>query len=169
MLETARLIIRPFTLDDLETLIELRSDEEVMKYLGGAQMKSRELCERRLQFYVECDEKLGYGMSLMYLKSSGELVGWSGLQPLEDTGETEVGYALKKTFWRQGLGFECAKAWLTYGFNNLGLKRIVAITVPQNLGSRRIMEKLGMTYEKTEEFRGMECVVYAISRNQFEL
>jgi ribosomal-protein-alanine N-acetyltransferase len=107
-------------------------------------------------------------MCAMIWKETGEFFGWSGLQPLQETGEIEVGYGMAKRFWRQGIGFECARAWLEFGFNKIGLERIVAVALPENKGSWRIMEKLGMRYEKTETHYGMECVFYAISRAEFQ-
>jgi RimJ/RimL family protein N-acetyltransferase len=167
MLETERLILKPFKLDDLDALIELRSDDEVVKYLGGELAKTREWNEQRLKFYVGCHEKFGYGMCAMHWKQTSELIGWSGLQPLEKTGEVEVGYGMVKHFWRRGIGFECAQAWLKYGFEKLSLEKIVAVTYPENAGSRRVMEKCGMSFEKMEQHYGVECAYYAISREAF--
>lgn len=159
--------MRKFTPGDLEKLIELRSDAEVTKYLGGSRMQNPEAIAKRLEFYIDCYEKYGFGMSAMIWKETGEMIGWSGLMPLEDTGEIEVGYGMIKNFWGRGIGYECARAWLRYGFEKAGLQRIVAITAPENTGSRRIMEKCGMRYEKTEEHYKMECVFYAITKDEF--
>lgn len=168
MLETERLFMRKFTTDDLPELIELRSDPEVYKYLGGTRMQNPQALEKRLQFYIDCHDKYGFGNCAMHWKETGEMIGWSGLQPLEDTGEIEVGFGMVKEFWRKGIGFECAKAWLEFGFEKANLKRIVAVAYPENTGSWRIMEKLGMRYEKTEEHYGVECVFYAISKEEFK-
>ena len=167
MLETERLLIRKFTFDDLPKLIELRSDEEVIRYLGGSRLQNPGAIEKRLRFYIDCYEKYGYGMCAVVWKKTGEMIGWSGLQPLEESGETEVGYGMIKEFWGKGIGYECARAWLEYAFTKTDSARIVAIAVPENRGSWRIMEKCGMTYEKTEEHYGMQCVFYAISKEEF--
>lgn len=167
MLETERLIIRRFTPDDLETLIELRSDPDVAWGLGGARVQTREFNQSRLQFALDCYEKYGFGMCAMIWRETKEFFGWSGLQPLEDTGEIEVGYGMAKRFWQRGIGYECAHAWLKFGFETKGLERIVAVALPANKGSWRIMEKCGMKYEKTETHYGSDCVFYAISRTEF--
>jgi ribosomal-protein-alanine N-acetyltransferase len=167
MLGTERLFMRKFTADDLPKLIELRSDPEVNKYLGGTRMQNAQALEKRLGFYIDCHDKYGFGHCMMYWKATGEIIGWSGLQPLEETGEIEVGYGMTKEFWRRGIGLECAKAWLEFGFEKAGLERIVAVAYPENTGSWRIMEKLGMRYEKTEEHYGVDCVFYAISKEEF--
>lgn len=167
MLETERLFIRKFTFDDLDTLIELRSDSEVIKYLGGRCLQNPAAIEKRLRFYLDCYEKYGFGMCAMIWKQTGEMIGWSGLQPLEETGETEVGYGMARKYWSRGIGYEAARAWLEYGFETLGSERIVAVAQPENVASWRIMEKLGMKYEKTRMHYGLECVVYAISKDEF--
>jgi ribosomal-protein-alanine N-acetyltransferase len=167
MLETERLLIRKFNLDDLDKLIELRSDEDVVKYLGGTKLQNPEAITKRFGFYLDCYEKFGFGMCAMIWKETGEMFGWSGLQPLEDTGEIEVGYGMIKEFWGKGIGFECAQAWLKFGFENAGLERIVAVASHENKGSWRIMEKCGMRYEKTATHYGAECVFYSISKDEF--
>ena len=167
MLETQRLIMRRLTPADLETLIELRSDPEVAWGIGGARVQTREFNKARLQFALDCYEKFGFGMCAMIWRETNEFFGWSGLQPLEDTGEIEVGYGMIKEFWGKGIGYESAMAWIRYAFETAGLERIVAISIPENTGSWRIMEKCGMKYEKTETHYGAECVFYAISKNEF--
>ena len=168
MLETERLLMRKFTIDDLPKLIELRSDPEVYKYLGGTRLQNPEAIEKRMRFYIDCYEKLGFGVCAMIWKETGEMFGWSGLMPLENTGEIEVGYGMSKEFWGKGIGYECARVWLEYGFEKAGLERIVAVAQPENTGSWRIMEKLGMRYEKTEDHYGIDCLFYAISREDWQ-
>ncbi|MBA2620888.1 MAG: GNAT family N-acetyltransferase [Acidobacteria bacterium] len=167
MLETERLSIRKFTPDDLGALVEMRSSDEVIKYLGGKRLQNPAALKKRLRFYIDCYEKYGYGMCAMQWKATGEMCGWSGLQPLEDTGATEIGYGLTEKYWRKGLGFECAGAWLEYGFNVVNLEKIVAVAQPENTASWHIMEKLGMTYTKTERHYDLECVFYAVTRDEF--
>ena len=162
-----RLSYRPIKLDDLDWLVEMRTAEPVARYLGGSRLQNREALSERMKFYIECRDKYGIGMSIMSLKATGEQIGTSGLQPLEDTGEIEVGYNMSERFWGRGYGTECALHWLSYGFDNLGLTRIVAIAHPDNVGSWRIMEKCGMTFEKREQHYGVECVCYAISIDEF--
>ena len=155
------------TPEDLPWLIEMRSDPDVHRYLGGWRKQNPDALAVRMQFYLEVYEKTNLGVCKMRLKDTGELIGTSGLQPLEDTGEIEVGYNLAKRFWRQGFGEECARGWLEYGFTVAGLERIVAVAVPENTGSWRIMEKCGMKYEGTQTHYGASVVVYAISKEEF--
>lgn len=167
MLETEKLLHRRFTTDDLDKLIEMRVDADVMKYLGGNKMQNPEALKDRLDFYISCYEK-GIGMHAIIWKKTSEMIGWSGLQPLEGSNEIEVGYGMIKDFWGKGIGFETGLFWLKYGFEKTGLERIVAVADKDNVGSWKIMEKLGMKYEKTESHYEMECVVYAISNAGFK-
>lgn len=168
-LETERLYIRPITADDLDWLIEMRTPDAVNRYMGGPALQNAKQLSERMKFYLQSHEKLGFGFSVMSLRSTGERVGTSGLVPLDGTGEIEIGYNLSEQYWRQGYGFECAMAWLRYGFDVAGLERIVAVAHPQNTGSWRIMEKCGMRYEKSGQHYGMDVVYYAVSREDFLL
>lgn len=167
MIESERIIFRKFTPDDLSKLIELRSDEEVIKHMGGKRLQNPEAIEKRFQAYMDSYEKSVFGVCAMIWKETGEMFGWSGLMPLEDTGETEVGYGMIKEFWGKGIGYECAAAWLRYAFETAGLERVVAVATPENAASRRIMEKCGMIYEKNEMCHGTECVFYAVTNEEF--
>lgn len=167
MHESERLIYQKLTPGDLPWLIEMRTPEPVNRYLGGAKFQNPESLDTRLKFYIDCYDEFGFGVCAMILKDTGEWIGTSGLQPLEETGEIEVGYNLSEKFWRQGYGYECAMAWLGYGFEKCGLERIVAVAYPENTGSWKIMEKCGMTYQTTELHYGIECVFYAITRDEF--
>ena len=159
--------MRQLTRDDLPWLIEMRTRPEVSRYLGGAKLQNPESISNRLDFYIACYEKFGFGSCAMLWKETGEPIGFSGLQPLEDTGEIEVGYNLAKRFWRQGFGEECARGWIKYGFETLDLDRIVAVAYPENVGSWRIMEKCGMKYQDNQVHYGVECVYYTITREEF--
>lgn len=167
MIETERLILRPFTEEDFETLCKIRSDEEVMKYMGGPESTKREKIRERFDYYLEHQKKHGYASSAVILKETNEMIGSAGLQHLDDGEEIEVGYGFDKPFWGKGYASEAAEAWLRHGFENLGMERIVAVAIPENTGSRHVMEKLGMTYEKNCVHYGAECVYYAITKDEF--
>jgi ribosomal-protein-alanine N-acetyltransferase len=169
MIETERLIMRKYTLDDLPTLIEQRTVEEVARYIGGLKLQTPEFIEERLKIYLNHYETHGFGMCAMIWKETGENIGWSGLQPLENSGEIEVGYGMIKKFWQRGIGYECARAWLEYGFKTANLERIVAVANEENKGSWRIMEKCGMKYEGIKFHYGMDLVFYAISKSEFSV
>jgi ribosomal-protein-alanine N-acetyltransferase len=165
--DTERLAFREFTLEDLPQLIEQRADPEVNRYLGGPRLQNPDALSKRIRFYISCYDSLGFGMCPMIWKETGEVIGTAGLQPLIGTDDIEVGYSLVPDFWRRGIGSEAARGWMDLGFGVHGLERIVAVCHPENIGSRRIMEKLGMIYEKTEEHYGEDCVFYGVSREAY--
>lgn len=169
MIETERLIFRKFSSDDLPMLIEQRSDPDVNRYLGGTTLQNQEALAKRIEFYISCYASHGFGMCAMLWKGSGNVIGSAGLQPLDGTDEIEVGYSMIKDFWGKGIGTEAAHGWLDFGFNEAGLERIVAVANTDNAASRRIMEKLGMCYEKTEFHYGADCAFYAISKDDYEM
>ena len=176
-IETGRLRLRPFTHADLPALRAMRAKEEVARYLGTSAIQTPEFVAERLDAYLECYRLHGFGMAAVEEKAFGELIGWSGLQPLEfgwngersaKAGkEIEVGYGFDTPHWGKGYGTEVAAAWLRYGFEGVKLARIVAVASPENKSSWRVMEKLGMKYVTTEPHYGNPCVFYTISREEF--
>lgn len=157
--------MRRFKHSDLDELAALRADPEVMRYIGD---QSREKVEQRLNYYIEHYDPYGFGMWAVIHKETGRMIGWCGLIYLDGTPEVEVGYGAAKAFWGRGLMTEAARAALRYGFERAGLQRIVAVAMPENTASRRIMEKLGMRYEKNAFHYGHDLVYYAIGRDEFE-
>lgn len=98
-------------------------------------------------------------------KESGQFIGLCGLRMLEGT--PELIYVLAKAYWGKGLAAEAAKASLRYSFEELKLERIVAVTRHENLASQRVMQSIGMSYEKEVRYYEIDGVGYAISREQF--
>ena len=118
-----------------------------MRYIGHAGPLTRAQATERLERYVRCWQEHGLGMFGVRLRDQPMPVGWAGLQPLSGTDEIEVGYAFGKSAWGRGYATEVASALVQWGFEALGLERIVAVASPENAASRRVMDKLGMRYE----------------------
>ncbi len=104
----------------------------------------------------------------LVLRQTGELAGMCGLQPLVDTPDIEIGWWLAPELWGQGIATEAARRALAYGFERAHLAQIVSIALPENRGSIRIMEKLGMKFEGNVNHKGYEVVRYVIRRAEFE-
>ena len=152
-LETARLTLRRFTPRDIELLVNLDADPEVMRYLSGGTPTPRETIARRvLPGFVGSYAKfggLGYWVALA--RGSQEFLGWFALHPVEGRkDELELGYRLRRDAWGRGLATEGARALVEEGFRR-GAAAIFAQTYEENVASRRVMEKLGMTFIR--EFR----------------
>lgn len=148
-IETERLILRPFTLDDIAPSYEMNLDARVNKYTGDGGIVSMTEIERRIKENVLGDyAKHGYGRWVVELKEERKFIGFAGLKYLEDLNEVDLGYRLMYDYWGKGIATEAAIACLNYGFNQLKLNRIIAMLLPDNMGSIRVLEKVGFQYEK---------------------
>jgi ribosomal-protein-alanine N-acetyltransferase len=153
-----------FTLADLDALSLITSDTEVMRYLGTSGARTREKTKNTIDAILRHWEQHGFGIWAIEHKADQRLIGWCGLQRLDKTPEVEVAYLLARDYWNQGLATEAASAAIEHGFNGLKLTRIVAIARPENVGSYRVMEKVGMKYERDAHFYNVDVVYYAIER-----
>lgn len=163
VIETARLHLRQFTPGDLDDLYPIFSDAEVVKFMKTGAVVSREETASALTSIIKHWEKHGFGRWAVVLKETGKLIGYGGLRSLYGT--PELVYLLAKPYWGLGLATELAKACLKWGFEERSYERIVAVTKPEHAASRRVMEKIGMVYEKDETYYDIHVVLYAISRS----
>jgi ribosomal-protein-alanine N-acetyltransferase len=166
MIETARLVVRPFVDEDFGWMCDFRADPEVARYIGGVR-NTTDFTRQRLTYYINHQAKHGYAMGVVMLKPAVTPIGWGGLQHLDDGHEIEIGYAFARAYWGRGFATELADGWMRWGFDRLGVDRIVAIADPANTASRHVMEKLGMQYEKNIQHYGMDSVYSAVTREAF--
>ena len=152
-LETERLVLRRFTEADGDNLFDLDGDPDVMHFLNGGIPTPRdvihnEILPRFLRYYERND---GYGFWAAIEKSTGDFLGWFGFRPPEASGpdEVELGYRLRKSAWGRGYATEGARALIRKGFTERGVQRVFATTYQDNLASRRVMEKAGLTLVRT--------------------
>lgn len=103
-------------------------------------------------------------------KETGTVIGQGGLVPIEFNGpEIELGYRLGKPYWGRGYASEVARASAGYGFGVLGHDRLVAVSYPENIGSRRVLEKTGFEERGlTDVYYGVSCVQYELTRERWE-
>lgn len=173
-LETERLILRPWRDSDLEPFSRITADPEVMRYFPKTLTldETRETIER-----LKAQQRdNGFTFFATDLKSSGELIGFIGLIrthfEAHFTPAVEVGWRLAKEYWNKGLATEGAKRALRFGFEDHALEEIVSLTATQNLPSRRVMEKIGMTRDLAGDFdhprvpAGHELVRHVLYRIQ---
>jgi [ribosomal protein S5]-alanine N-acetyltransferase len=162
-IETSRLHLRQLTPDDLDELHPIFSDMEVVKYLKTGEDVSREDTEEALRSIIRHWKQRGFGRWGAVLKETGKLIGYGGLRNLYGT--PELVYLLAKPYWGMGLATEIGKACLKWGFEHQRFERIVAVTRHEHAASRRVMEKIGMVYERDETFHDINVVLYSISRS----
>lgn len=157
VLTTDRLILREFELKDAKAMYELNSDEEVMKYTGDIRFESLEHSKKMIENYSDY-ERNGFGRWAAITREGKEFIGWCGLKKIED-GTVDVGYRFFKKYWNNGFATESAKACLDYGFGVLELKEIVAQAAKENVGSIKVMEKIGMKFDKETICNGIPNAV----------
>jgi RimJ/RimL family protein N-acetyltransferase len=150
-LETQRLVLRRFTVDDTDNLVNLDADPDVMRFVTGGVPTSRDEIEKEFlpAFLGYYERYEGYGFWAVIEKATGEFLGWFHFRPGENAGEVELGYRLRKSAWGKGYATEGSRALISKGFTELGVRRVVAEAMAANKASRRVMEKAGLSLMQT--------------------
>ena len=169
ILETERLVLREFDEADVAVFYQLGSDPAIIKYTGdpGGGMTSIEHALEILHSHPMADyKKYGFGRWACVHKESGELIGFAGLKYLDELDEVDIGYRLLPDYWGSGLATEASRAVLDYGFRKLELEESIALALPGNVASIRILEKLGMNYVGMVDYLDLQAARYVIQRNR---
>jgi [ribosomal protein S5]-alanine N-acetyltransferase len=166
ILETSRLILREFRPEDVDALALTLSDAETMRFYPAPFTRRGVedwIFHNRVRYRRD-----GHGLWGMILKSSGELIGDCGLtvQDAGGTNEIEIGYHVRRDLWGQGLATEAARACRDFGFARLPVEKLISLIRPENLPSRRVAEKNGMTIWKEVMRQDLKHMVYAIRREE---
>lgn len=149
VLETGRLILRWMSTDDAEFIRGLLNEPSWLHFIGDRGVRTMEDArDYILKGPVEMYARLGFGLYVVELKESGIPLGICGLVKRDFLDDVDVGFAFLPSYWRQGYAYEAASAVIAYGADVLGLKRIVAITALDNDRSARLLEKLGLRFER---------------------
>jgi RimJ/RimL family protein N-acetyltransferase len=149
ILETDRLILRQLSTDDAAFILELVNEPSFIQNIGDRGVRTLEDARAYiLRVAISSYEKNGFGLYLVALKGSGQAIGMCGLIKRQGLEDVDIGYAFLPRFWLKGYAVEAAAAVKDYARDALGLKRLVAITDPANQGSIRVLEKIGLKYEK---------------------
>ena len=155
LLETTRLRLRRIVPDDLDRLVELDADPEVMRYISFGEPTPRERYEQvilpRLLASYSAHPLLGYWIA--ETRDDASFAGWFHLRPDRyDAGEQELGYRLCRAAWGRGLATEGSRALVAHGFGPVGADKLSARTLVVNQGSRRVMQKCGLAWERDFEW-----------------
>jgi ribosomal-protein-alanine N-acetyltransferase len=167
---TRRLTARPPRAEDFGWLRMLHSDPRVTATLSADGNPFAEDATRAaLAAALEHWQRHGAGIRYFFERGGGDFVGYCGLRRavVEGREETELLYAVRAEHWRKGYGAEMARAALREGFETLGFQELVAFTLPHNAGSRGVMERCGMRYERDIVHAGLPHVLYRIRREEF--
>lgn len=156
VLETPRLVLRAFTLDDVDAMYQLMTVPQVIRYVGNTPAQSpQDTLDYLHQHPLRDYQVYGYGRFACIWKETGQVIGFSGIKYLEDIQETELGYRFLPEFWGRGLATEAGQAVIQFA-QALGLKRLVAVIHPDNVGSQHVAVKLGFEFEGTTELSVIE-------------
>lgn len=175
VLITPRLVLRRIGEGDLDAHMTLLNTPAVMRHLGGVQPRAVIATKHaRTQALWECG---GFGFMMMWERETGELVGHCGMKRVDhplapNPGDHEIGWLVREDRWRKGYAYEAMRPVLDWGFVTHAAPRIVALTCQSNVGSWRLMEKLGMLRRAELDFSDPAepepFIQYAITRSQWE-
>lgn len=149
ILETERLLLRPFTTDDAPFILELVNDPSFIQNIGDRGVRTLADAEAYIRNGpVASYTRNGFGLYLVALKETDESIGICGLIKRAGLEDVDIGYAFLPKFWSKGYAVESALAVKAYAKDVLGLRRLLAITDPANESSIRVLEKLGFQFER---------------------
>ena len=166
-LQTERTVLRMFTPDDLDALAAIFGNANVMKYLGlDCQPIPRAETEIAILSMIKHWKEKNFGRWAVVQKENNSLIGCAGFRSYEDA--AELFYILDEPFWGKGLATEIAEECLRFGFEEREFDRIVAFTRPGNDASRKVLSKIGMSFEGDVKVFDIDAVRYVINREDYK-
>jgi RimJ/RimL family protein N-acetyltransferase len=171
--ETERLIIREMLLTDVDEMYELHSDPEVHRFLGNKTVTSKEQVIDLINFVRKQYVDYGVGRWAITDKKTNDFIGWTGLEYVTELTNNhknyyDLGYRLIKKYWGQGIATETAYASLHYAFDKLNADEVFARADSKNIGSSRVLEKVGLRFIETFDHDGVKHNWYKIDKKEFE-
>jgi [ribosomal protein S5]-alanine N-acetyltransferase len=165
ILETHRLTLQPFTLEDLDTLVELHANPEVNRHFSPTGAWSKEITKDKLERFIAHQQTHGYSKMKVLLKD-GTFIGRAGFLIYPETGETELGYCFKREYWYKGYATEVSQALVPWIFDTTALNHIIAFAAVENLASRNVLEKIGMTFTDSRPINNTLHAFYKLAREE---
>jgi RimJ/RimL family protein N-acetyltransferase len=149
VLETDRLLLRHFKTSDAPFILALLNEPSFLRYIGDKKVRNLDDAQQYIvSGPIATYEKHGFGLYQVELKDSHTPIGMCGLLKREELPEPDIGFAFLPDFWKQGFAFEAAAAVLNDARERLKLNRILAIVSPSNEASIKLLEKLGLKFER---------------------
>lgn len=150
IIETERLILRKFTREDVHDVLAFSSNKEVLKWTGDEGVYTVDAAMTIIEnIWLKEYEEIGYARYAVHHKKDDKVIGFSGLKYEREWGVTDIGYRFLPEYWGRGIATESAKPFIPYAFETLDLPQVVGVAYQVNIGSCRILKKLGMRLEKS--------------------
>ncbi|WP_085524272.1 GNAT family N-acetyltransferase [Tuberibacillus sp. Marseille-P3662] len=168
MIETDRLLFRPYTMDDLDFYASLWANQDVIRYIGMGKPKSYEEAEEHMRNRILPEYEQGLGLYAMVYQPDNRLIGHAGLirQTIDGQEEVEIGYWLVPEYWGQGLAKEAAVGFRDYGLNDLKLNQLISIINPNHPASIFVAKKAGLFYDKTVRLHVGDALIYRVTSTE---
>jgi ribosomal-protein-alanine N-acetyltransferase len=171
LLETERLILREILPTDEMALFHLESNPNVHQFLGNRPITLMEESRKYIEHIRTQYAQNGIGRFAVVLKETNELIGWSGIKFITEPENNhvnfyEIGYRFVEEHWGKGYGFESAKAWLDYGFNQMKIQKMYASANKENAGSIKILKKIGMQQVSEFDWNGIPCYWFELENQE---
>lgn len=165
VLETHRLTLRVFDIDDVDALVSVHGDPDVMRYSTNGPKTIYQI-KQFIENAREHHWREGYSQWAIIWKPTGHLIGECGiwLHDIVGFNEHEISYRLNSTFWNRGIATEAVIACRDFAFGTLGFDRVISIIDPQNEASISVARKVGMLPQKNAVFHGIPVVIYGVGR-----
>jgi RimJ/RimL family protein N-acetyltransferase len=168
VLETPRLILRQFTVEDALAIQQLNSAPDVLKYIHEPALENVAQAKEVLINIILPQYKNKLGRWAIHTKQNSEFIGWCGLKHLPDTNEIDLGYRLRPACWGSGYATEAAQHTLLYGLNKLNLQEIIGKAHIDNIASQRVLEKIEMKFKREIIEDNVQVKVYSITKSQLK-
>ncbi|MFH6770287.1 GNAT family N-acetyltransferase [Gaetbulibacter aquiaggeris] len=162
-LETERTIMRKLTKEDANDFYTLNLDAEILKFTGDKPFEDLQSAKDFLTNYDQY-EKYGVGRLAVIDKKNSKFLGWCGLKFNKDKNEYDIGFRFHKMYWNKGLATETSKKCIDFGFNELKIEKIVGRAMKENIGSIKVLEKIGMVFKEKFDFEGQEGAIYELTK-----
>ena len=170
-IHTERLCLRPFMAQDVTAVVAMDTDPEVMRYIPG-HLVLPDAVEAHVQAFLadlEAGERYKFFYAIDWKQSPAaddDALGWVLLRPTEDGRWIELGYRLRRPAWGAGVAWEASRAMLDIAFDRWGVAQVMAVILPGNTRSRRVVEKLGFNYRGIDRFYDEECWLFVLDRGE---
>ena len=161
--ETPRLFLRRFTEEDARLIYKLNSDPDIVKYVHEPVLDNEVQAKEILINNILPQYKLNRGRWAIHTKTNYDFIGWCGLKYIKETDITDLGYRLIKTAWGKGYATEAAQYTLIYGLRDLKIETITGMAHIENIASLKVLEKIGMKFNRHETVEGQPVKVYTLS------